>query len=143
MVIQKNKFEDSAIETRNFASASIPTPNGGAELITASATKSENANTSFISRINYSFNDRYLLTTNVRVDGSSIFGPNRRWGIFPSLSLGWRISNEKFFDNVEHIKFSVPLKTALPVFFGLSPLQAIRLEQTKDTNWRAIRDKNE
>jgi len=37
------------------------------------------------------------------------------------------------YDNVEHIKFSAPLKTALPVFFGLSPSQAVRLEQTKDT----------
>lgn len=100
MVIQKNNFENSAIETRNFASATIITPNAGSELITATATKSENSNTAFISRFNYSFDDRYLITANLRVDGSSIFGTNERWGVFPSFSAGWRISNEKFFENV-------------------------------------------
>jgi TonB-linked SusC/RagA family outer membrane protein len=103
MVIQKNAFENSSITTRNFASGAIPTPNGGSEILAATAFKEENANTAFISRFNYAFKDRYLFTANVRVDGSSIFGPNKRWGVFPSLSAGWRISNEKFFENVELI----------------------------------------
>jgi iron complex outermembrane receptor protein len=44
----------------------------------------------------YNYNDRYLLTANFRRDGSSKFGPNNRWGNFPSIALGWRASNEKF-----------------------------------------------
>jgi len=98
-VLQKFKFENSSIETRNFSSASITTPNGGSELFNATATKAEKSNTSFISRINYDFNDKYLFTANFRVDGSSVFGPDNRWGYFPSFSAGWRLSNESFLEN--------------------------------------------
>ncbi|WP_262732674.1 SusC/RagA family TonB-linked outer membrane protein [Gaetbulibacter sp. NE] len=96
-VAQKFKFENSAIQTRNFSSATISTPNGGSEVFLASASKSEKSNASFLSRINYSYDDKYLLTANFRADGSSVFGPNKRWGYFPSFSLGWRVSNERFF----------------------------------------------
>jgi len=102
-VTQKFLWENSSIETRNFATESVTTPNGGSEIFNASATKSEKANASFISRINYGFNDKYLLTANLRVDGSSIFGPKNRWGYFPSFSAGWRISNEDFMKNVSFI----------------------------------------
>ena len=95
-VAQKFTYENSSIETRNFASASIKTPNGGSEIINGSAWKSERANASFLSRANYSYDDKYLLTANFRADGSSVFGPNKRWGYFPSFSLGWRVSNEAF-----------------------------------------------
>lgn len=98
-VNQKFKFENSTIQTRNFASASITTPNGGSELFAASADKSERANSSFISRVNYSYDDKYLITANFRADGSSAFGPNTRWGYFPSFSVGWRVSKEDFIND--------------------------------------------
>lgn len=47
-------------------------------------------------RINYSYADKYLLQASIRHDGSSVFGANQRWGIFPSVSAGWRITEEKF-----------------------------------------------
>ena len=47
-------------------------------------------------RINYSYANRYLLQLNVRRDGSSVFAPKNRWGVFPSASLGWRVSEENF-----------------------------------------------
>lgn len=50
----------------------------------------------FIGRVNYSLDDTYLLQANVRVDGSSMFSKDNRWGVFPSVSLGWKFSNEKF-----------------------------------------------
>ncbi len=50
-------------------------------------------------RLNYAFKNRYLLTANIRRDGSPKFGPNNRWGVFPSLSAGWKISEEPFFKN--------------------------------------------
>jgi TonB-linked SusC/RagA family outer membrane protein len=102
-VTQKFLWENNSIETRNFATESVTTPNGGSEIFNASATKSEKANASFISRVNYGFNDKYLLTLNLRIDGSSIFGPQNRWGYFPSFSAGWRISNEKFMENISFI----------------------------------------
>ena len=51
---------------------------------------------SFYSRVNYQYKDRYLVTATVRADGSSKFGANNKYGIFPSFSLGWRISEEAF-----------------------------------------------
>jgi len=102
-VTQKFLFENSAIQTRNFASESVTTPNGGSEIFAATATKSEKSNAAFISRVNYSFNDKYLVTANLRVDGSSVFGPDQRWGYFPSFSAGWRLSNEEFFKNIEFV----------------------------------------
>ena len=51
---------------------------------------------SYFGRVNYSYNDRYLLEVNVRADGSSRFYKNNRWGVFPSVSAGWRISEESF-----------------------------------------------
>ncbi|AEE52463.1 SusC/RagA family TonB-linked outer membrane protein [Haliscomenobacter hydrossis] len=51
---------------------------------------------SFFGRVNYQFHDKYLLTATVRADGSSKFGENNKYGIFPSVSAGWRISEESF-----------------------------------------------
>jgi len=50
-------------------------------------------------RINYGYADKYLVEAQFRYDGSSMFGPGHQWGFFPSLSLGWRISEESFFKN--------------------------------------------
>lgn len=56
----------------------------------------ESALISYFGRINYSFKDRYLLEGNFRYDGSSRFAKNNRWGLFPSVSVGWRVSEESF-----------------------------------------------
>lgn len=64
---------------------------------------------SYISRLNYSFSDRYSFSASLRADASSNFGPNNKWGYFPSFSGGWTVSNEKFFaplaDNINYLKF--------------------------------------
>ncbi|MCP3895748.1 MAG: TonB-dependent receptor [Bacteroides sp.] len=51
---------------------------------------------SYLFRANYALMDRYLLTASMRADGSSKFGPNNRWGYFPSAAIGWRVSEEAF-----------------------------------------------
>ncbi len=51
---------------------------------------------SYIGRVNYNYKDRYLIGASIRRDGSSRFGPNNKWGSFPSVSAAWRISNEQF-----------------------------------------------
>ncbi|MDE7080786.1 MAG: TonB-dependent receptor [Muribaculaceae bacterium] len=51
---------------------------------------------SYFGRVNFNWGDRYLLEANMRADGSSRFAPGHRWGYFPSVSAGWRISEEKF-----------------------------------------------
>lgn len=55
----------------------------------------------FIGRLNYDLYDRYLLQANVRADASSIFSKDNRWGVFPSVSLGWKFSNEAFMEGVD------------------------------------------
>jgi len=54
---------------------------------------------SFFTRVNYGYQDKYLVTATVRADGSSKFGDNNKYGIFPSFSVGWRISDEPFLQN--------------------------------------------
>jgi TonB-linked SusC/RagA family outer membrane protein len=54
---------------------------------------------SYFARVNYSFRDRYLLTASLRADGSSKFGRDDRWGYFPSIGVGWVISEEGFMQN--------------------------------------------
>lgn len=56
-------------------------------------------NLSFFGRVSYSYKDKYLLSANVRRDGASKFGPDYRWGTFPSASFAWRVSKEKFMEN--------------------------------------------
>lgn len=54
---------------------------------------------SYFARVNYSYRNKYLITATIRRDGSSKFGPDYRWGTFPSFSLGWNISEENFIKN--------------------------------------------
>ena len=51
---------------------------------------------SYFGRINYDFNETYMLSAIIRADGSSVFAPGHRWGYFPSVSAGWVVTNEKF-----------------------------------------------
>ncbi|HEU4788532.1 MAG TPA: SusC/RagA family TonB-linked outer membrane protein [Flavobacterium sp.] len=64
-----------------------------------SSYKNDRTLISFLSRINYTYLNRYLLTASLRKDGSSVFGENNKWGDFPSVSLGWSIDKESFMAN--------------------------------------------
>ena len=63
----------------------------------------------FFGRLNYNYNEKYLLEANLRYDGSSRFRANNRWGLFPSFSAGWNVSKEKLFkslsNTIETLKF--------------------------------------
>lgn len=66
--------------------------------------------TSTFARLNYGYDDKYLLTATVRRDGSSRFGPDKRFGVFPSASVAWRVSQENFLKNstvLNDLKFRV------------------------------------
>ncbi|MEO0898659.1 MAG: TonB-dependent receptor [Bacteroidota bacterium] len=58
---------------------------------------------SYLARVNYTFDNRYLFTASFRADGSSRFGVNNRYGYFPSFAAGWNIHEERFFSNVPFI----------------------------------------
>jgi len=62
--------------------------------------RSSNSLASFFARGNYNYMEKYLLSASVRVEGSSRFGANNRWGVFPAVSAGWRLSGEDWLKNV-------------------------------------------
>ena len=82
--------------------------------------KSSNRLISFFGRTTYNFGSRYYLTGTVRRDGSSKFGENNQWGIFPSGSVGWNLKNESFLENVDLVS-----SLKFRVGYGLSGNQEI------------------
>ena len=70
----------------------------------------EIANSAMFGRINYTYADRYIVEGQFRYDGSSKFVANNRWGLFPSGSVGWRVSEEPFFQSVSALSFVDQLK---------------------------------
>lgn len=73
--------------------------NNGTLNINSNSSVNSNSLFSIFSRLDYSYNNKYLISGTVRRDGSSKFGSQRRYGVFPSFSLGWRISEEPFLVN--------------------------------------------
>ena len=77
---------------------SFPTATGDALLAEALA---HNATESYFARLNYNYKEKYLFEANVRYDGSYVFRNGKRWGTFPSFSVGWNLYNESFWENIE------------------------------------------
>lgn len=73
---------------------------------------------SYYGRLNYTFMDRYVLTTTVRSDGTSRFNPNNRWGVFPSVALAWKMNEESFLKDVKALS-NLKLRTS----FGITGQQ--------------------
>ena len=76
---------------------------GGAVTQIPSSSLTEGKLASFYGRVNYGFNDKYLITFNARYDGSSNFSKNHKWAFFPSGAIAWNMKNESFMDNVSAI----------------------------------------
>jgi TonB-linked SusC/RagA family outer membrane protein len=94
-----------------------------------SSYKNDRRLVSFLGRINYSYNNRYLLTASFRRDGSTVFGDNNKWGNFPSASLAWRVDEESFMKN-QHIFTSLKLRGGYGVTGnqqGIGPQNSIAL----------------
>ena len=80
-----------------------------------SSYKGEATLVSFFGRLNYSYKGRYMLTATLRQDGSSRFGENHKWGLFPSASVAWRISDEAFMQGMSHWVSNVKLRAGYGV----------------------------
>ncbi|MFT3739495.1 MAG: TonB-dependent receptor [Breznakibacter sp.] len=95
-----NESEENSMKLKQF-----PYPNFGLDDITnATVYEKETGHShsgivSVFARVNYTFNERYLLTATIRGDGSSKFAQGNKWGIFPSVSGAWRVSEESFWQN--------------------------------------------
>ena len=100
----ENGYEGLNGLRRNFITNAVQElPGGDALTATNSSSKGSSARESWFGRLNYVFNDRYILQATMRADGSSNFGPENRWGYFPSFSAAWRISQEEFMQNMEAV----------------------------------------
>lgn len=105
-VLLGQEWSSSQDKTRTSTSVAFPTSMTISEVLanTAAGTplnnesdiKAEENILSYFGRINYTIADKYLATFTMRADGSSKFGKDHRWGLFPSLALAWRISDESF-----------------------------------------------
>ena len=95
---QKERMEGNNVMANNFPNNKVTTLNAGTVFF-GSSYREEWSLASFFSRINYNYNEKYLLSLALRTDGSSRFGEKSRWGIFPSISAGWNIANEYFFQS--------------------------------------------
>lgn len=101
---QENKYENLSASRDGYLFNSIHELDAGDALSAKnSSNRGGSAIESYYGRLNYNFDDRYLLTTTLRYDGSSSFAPKNRWGTFPSVALAWRISNESFLKDVKAI----------------------------------------
>ena len=81
---------------------------------------------SFFGRINYKFNEKYLLTLTFREDGSSVLASKHRWGFFPSAAFAWRMKEEKFLKDVEWL-YNLKLRLS----YGISGNSAVSAYQTQ------------
>ncbi len=100
-------YEISHFQYRDFNSTkiglqdtSIGDLNAVSEPFSSNGYGTEYASSSVFGRVNYGYAGKYLFEANVRVDGSSRFAPEYRWGVFPSFSAGWRISEEPWLKNL-------------------------------------------
>jgi TonB-linked SusC/RagA family outer membrane protein len=99
---QKHSYEHMLGAARGFPNDNIYTLNAGT-MRSLTSDESEYSMVSYLARLNYAYENRYLLTATIRRDGSSRFGKNNKWGNFPSISAGWRLSEEKFMQRVSSI----------------------------------------
>lgn len=99
---QKERTDLNSIIAQNFPDDEVPTINGG-QVTDGTSTAEEWSLLSYLARVNYGFQQKYLLTATLRADRSSRFGTNNQTGVFPSASFGWRISEESFMQDVRSV----------------------------------------
>ncbi|MGN0019462.1 MAG: SusC/RagA family TonB-linked outer membrane protein [Sphingobacterium hotanense] len=96
---QRNASDWISITAREFQNETIRVVNTSSEANRrGSGTGSVYTLASYLGRVNYSYDNKYLFSASIRRDGSSNFGPSYKWGNFPSVSAGWNISEESFFN---------------------------------------------
>ena len=102
----RETMDSSTLSARryDYAYPDYETINAGAdnELKENGGAREQLALQSYFGRINYNYKERYLLEANVRFDGSSRFAKGNRWGIFPSFSAAWRVTEEPFMLNIKN-----------------------------------------
>ncbi|MBA2762617.1 MAG: SusC/RagA family TonB-linked outer membrane protein, partial [Segetibacter sp.] len=102
--VQKETNEVSNFSSNRFPNNLVPTLNATSGVITGGSSEIfEWSLLSYLGRINYNFKSKYYVTASFRTDGSSRFGSESKYGLFPSAALAWRVTEEGFMKNVKYI----------------------------------------
>jgi TonB-linked SusC/RagA family outer membrane protein len=110
-VLESNLLRSFA-HAEGFTQPYFPVLSNGSSGITATGDETRSRLSSYFGRVNYIYDDKYLLTATIRRDGSSRFAPTYGWGNFPSVAVGWKLHNEHF------------MQTLLPSFVNQVKLRA-------------------
>jgi len=105
MSFQNSTAKDMYAEGQDFPSDAYKQIESAARKTAASSTRTDFSFVSYFARVNYKWSDKYLLGLSGRVDGSSRFGANNRYGFFPAVSAGWVVSEEEFLRNSATVSF--------------------------------------
>ncbi len=111
----KLQYQSSNAAGNTFPNDIVQTLNAAGQPASVTSQKTENATVSYFARVGYDYKGKYLLNVSVRRDGSSIFGPDNRFGTFPAASAGWRVTEEPFMRNLGALS-----ELKLRVSYGLS-----------------------
>ncbi|MEA5426594.1 SusC/RagA family TonB-linked outer membrane protein [Arcicella lustrica] len=139
---QQSKAKGTVAEAAGFATDAFSYNNLGTGITarTPSSLASAWSLASYLGRVNYVHDDKYLLTLTLRADGSSRFGDGNKWGYFPSAAFGWNVSNEKFFQDIKNVS-SLKLRLSagstgnqnIPSYQSLSQLSYFRYNFSNTT----------
>jgi len=95
--MEQNEYQYLQAYRQNYVDPNLQEINAGStDHITNQGTSNNWALESWFGRVDYNYKERYLLESNIRIDGSSRFAPSNKWGTFPSASAGWRVTEEPF-----------------------------------------------
>jgi TonB-linked SusC/RagA family outer membrane protein len=111
----KSNYQSSRADGSTFANDIVQTLNDAGLPTAVTSFKTQNATSSYFARVGYSYRNKYLVNASIRRDGSSVFGPDNRWGTFPAGSIGWRITEEPFMKNFDFLS-----EAKIRVSYGLS-----------------------
>lgn len=96
--MSRSEWEGASLQKKNLSSNDIQVVTADGDYVTNNGWKDYSTTMSVFGRLNYNYDNRYLATVTVRGDASSKFGPNHRWGCFPSAAVAWRISSEPWME---------------------------------------------
>lgn len=128
---QQFNFFDESSQGSGFPSDATKTDNmslGDPTRFIVTSGRSRNSLLSYLGRVNYNIAEKYLLTASLRIDGSSRFGENNKYGVFPSFAFAWRLENEDFIKDMDYIS-SLKLRSS----WGQTGNQAIGNYQSMTT----------
>ncbi len=114
---QQDHVEIAKTGSSNFVTDKLKSSSleSGSITLTPSSSESENSLISYLGRINYNFKEKYFISASLRADGSSRFGKDNKWGVFPSVGGSWAVSKEEFFAPVARAISNLKLRASYGV----------------------------